>query len=516
VRAGSRSRTAFAVLTAAGAVCAGVGASGTAARAGTAAPPSEPGTAAKRALAVAADGARAASAQLAARSPIAVPGGGSIHRLRQRVGGLPVLGAEIVVAHPADRPPLIVADETVAGLEPPARAISIGRGEAIDRAREASGVARMRRAPGARLFLEGSTGEPAWEVRLAAAAPLADLAVLVDAASGEVIRTHDLLRRATGAATLFSPNPVVTQGTDAGLRDRKDRDSDLLTGLRVPVALPRITSPDGCLRGTYVVVRVGRKPRNVCKPTFDWSGVRRSADAFEALMAYFHIDRTRAYLDTLALSRGLRARPQSVVANGLRADNSFYAPFDRRVTFGTGGVDDGEDGDVIVHEYGHAVQDMQARFFGEHFEGASMGEGFADYLTAVMSSLTTGGSPAFDPCMFEWDATSYSPDRCLRRTDRAVTKRQAKRRCMGSPHCTGEAWSGALSDLRVALGVDDAGRSVGDRVVLESHFMLGRRSNFRDGARALLAADQLLYAGVHTATIGAELVERGFCESPTC
>lgn len=472
-------------------------------------------TAAQRAVA-AAERARVASGQLAAPSSIAVPGGGSIHRLRQRVGGLPVAGGEVVVAVPRVGAPILVADETAAGVDPSFPPPTVDRTDAIRAAREAAESRRLRFAAAASLVLDRRSGTPAWEVRLPSARPLADLLVTVDARSGEATRVRDLLRRATGKALLFSPNPVVTQGTYAGLRDRKDRDSPQLAGLRVPVSLPRIASPRGCLRGTLVTVRLGRRPHNVCNPSFDWSGAQRSANVFEALMAYHHIDSARAYLDALGLSRRLRAQPQSVVANGMLADNSFYAPFGRRITLGTGGVDDGEDADVIVHEYGHAVQDMQARFFGEHFEGAAMGEGFGDYLAAVMSAQTTGGNPDFDPCMFEWDATSYTDNRCARRTDRALNKQQAKRRCGGSPHCTGEAWSGALWELRGALGVDPEGRSVGDRVVLESHFMLGRRSNFRDAARALLAADQLLYAGAHAATIGAELVERGFCARPTC
>jgi hypothetical protein len=55
-----------------------------------------------------------------------------------------------------------------------------------------------------------------------------------------------------------------------------------------------------------------------------------------------------------------------------------------------------------------------------------------------------------------------------------------------------------------------------DRVVLESHFMLGKRSSFRDGARALIAADELLYAGAHVPAIEAELIERQFCKRSGC
>lgn len=475
-----------------------------------------PGAARAQAIALVAETAKASSGQLAAARSIAVPGGGSIHRVRQRVNGLPVPGAEVVVADPADAPPIVVVDRTVPGLAVDGSPSGVSRAEAIDTARAASEADVLRRSARARLVIDRRTRALAWEAQLPASRPQADLLVVVDARDGEVVRTRDLVRRATGAAALFAPNPVTTQGAYTGLRDRQDRDSSQLAGLRAPIQLPRIESARGCLRGTYVKVRLGRRPRNVCNPSFDWSGVQRSANAFEALMAYYHVDRTRAYLDSLGLSRGLRGEPQSVIANGILADNSFYAPFDRRVTLGTGGVDDAEDADVIVHEYGHAVQDMQVRFFGEHLEGAAMGEGFGDYLAAVMSALTTGGNPTFDPCMFEWDATSYTNNRCARRTNRPLSKQKVKRRCYGSPHCMGEAWSSTLWELRGTLGFDEAGRSVADRVLLESHFMLTRRANFRDGARALLAADDLLYSGIHRPVIGAELVERGFCASPTC
>ena len=36
-----------------------------------------------------------------------------------------------------------------------------------------------------------------------------------------------------------------------------------------------------------------------------------------------------------------------------------------------------------------------------------------------------------------------------------------------------------------------------DRVVMQSHFLLSRGSNFKAGARALIAADGLLYAGAN-------------------
>ena len=466
---------------------------------------------------VSARAATAPSAQLAVGERVPVPGGGLIHRYRQRAGGLPVFGAEAVVADPPDSAPVLVTDTTTARIEPAPADSAIPRGRAIAAARLAADAARLRAAPRARLGFDPRTGSLAWEVSLPSARPLADYVVLVDARSGEKISTRDVLWRADLSATLFDPNPVVSQGSYSDLLDAKDRDSTLLTSLRVPVSLPRITSPEGCLVGVYADARLGKRAKPVCRPSLDFTGVTRSDDRFEALMAYFHIDRTRAYVDSLGLSESLRARPQRVRANALPADNSFYSSMTQSMTLGSGGVDDGEDADVIVHEYGHSLQDQAIKgAFGRTIATGSMGEGFGDYLAAAMSALVTGGNPEFDACIFDWDSISYSPTGCGRRADRALTLKRAERRCLLEIHCVGEAWSGLLYELRAALGADTLGQSVMDRVVLESHFMLGKRSSFRDGARALIAADELLYAGAHVPAIEAELIERQFCKRSGC
>jgi len=466
---------------------------------------------------VSARAATAPSAQLAVGERVPVPGGGLIHRYRQRAGGLPVFGAEAVVADPPDSAPVLVTDTTAARIEPAPADSAIPRGRAIAAARLAADAARLRAAPRARLGFDPRTGSLAWEVSLPSARPLADYVVLVDARSGEKISTRDVLWRADLSATLFDPNPVVSQGSYSDLLDAKDRDSTLLTSLRVPVSLPRITSPEGCLVGVYADARLGKRAKPVCRPSLDFTGVTRSDDRFEALMAYFHIDRTRAYVDSLGLSESLRARPQRVRANAIPADNSFYSSMTQSMTLGSGGVDDGEDADVIVHEYGHSLQDQAVKgAFGRTIATGSMGEGFGDYLAAAMSALVTGGNPGFDACIFDWDSISYSPTGCGRRADRALTLKRAERRCLLEIHCVGEAWSGLLYELRAALGADTLGQSVMDRVVLESHFMLGKRSSFRDGARALIAADELLYAGAHVPAIEAELIERQFCKRSGC
>ena len=58
-------------------------------------------------------------------------------------------------------------------------------------------------------------------------------------------------------------------------------------------------------------------------------------------------------------------RPIKVNVNGrIDEDNSFYSPGTKALTFGRGGVDDAEDAEIILHEYGHSIQDNQVPGFG--------------------------------------------------------------------------------------------------------------------------------------------------------
>ena len=458
----------------------------------------------------------APNVELAPRDSTAAPGGGRIERYAQRVDGVPVLGGEAVVAVPAGAPPVLVTDTTARDIEATADPSSaIPRARAIDAALADSDAGRLRAPARAKLGIDPVSGRLAWEVALASRKPLADYIVTVDARSGRALRSRDVLQHATGSAMIFNPNPVVEQNGWDGLKDRNDKDSDRLTALRLPVSLERLTSPKGCLVGVYVDARQGKKAKAVCSPTFDFSGLTRSDNDFEAVMSYFHIDRTRAYADSLGLSEALRAKPQKVRANGIRDDNSYYSSLTHSMTLGSGGVDDAEDADVIVHEYGHSLQDQATPGFGRTRQSATIGEGFGDYMAGAMSSLTTGPSP-WDACIFDWDGISYSPSGCGRVANRTFDLKKAERRCGKEIHCVGEVWSSTLLELRNTLGNDSAGRSIVDRDVLESNFMLSPRAGFKDVARAVIAADQLLYGGANIPTLEAELIARKFCRAAGC
>ncbi len=235
----------------------------------------------------------------------------------------------------------------------------------------------------------------------------------VASATGRVVATRDPRRYEDGTASVFDPNPVV------GLRDNTLRepgvdqagvDTDLndakLTAALVALPIRDVSLPEllaGRLVGPWVSVQ-GPAP---LPPTVDFS-FTRDDPRFEATMAYAHLDRVQRYFqDTLGLT-DVNAEPQDVYALPVAGyDNSFYLPAGDLMALGAGGVDDGEDAEVIVHEYGHAVQDAQVPGWGATDEGGAMGEAFGDFLAGSFYARDISGGFQ-DACVADWDAVSYS------------------------------------------------------------------------------------------------------------
>jgi hypothetical protein len=100
-------------------------------------------------------------------------------------------------------------------------------------------------------------------------------------------------------------------------------------------------------------------------------------------MAYFWINQAQEYLQSLGFGSTLppvNAQQQQVKVDQYGGDNSFQTDKPFRIRYGKGGVDDAEDAEVIVHEYGHAVHAAQVPGFGASEEAGSIGEAFGDYL----------------------------------------------------------------------------------------------------------------------------------------
>jgi hypothetical protein len=171
-------------------------------------------------------------------------------------------------------------------------------------------------------------------------------------------------------------------------------------------------------------------------------------------MGYYWATRAQLYIQSLGFGSTLPAvnmRQQLLRINQFGGDNSFYREGTGKltITLGKGGVDDAEDAEVIVHEYGHSVQDNQVPGFGSSPEAGAIGEGFGDYLAVTVSAHEA--PTADEPCVADWDSTSYTSTvpHCLRRVD---GDKHYPEDLEGEVHADGEIWSRALWDIRTALG----------------------------------------------------------------
>ncbi len=299
----------------------------------------------------------------------------------------------------------------------------------------------------------------------------------------------------TALATVFWPNPVATL-QDQSLTDQKDADYPALAAAYKTVALTHLDG-SGYLHGDYAYVDSSTGP--LAQGTFTY---HRDDDRFEQVMAYYWVTQAQLYLQELGFTN-VNNEPQRIKINQYGVDNSYYngAKKDDLLKFGKGGVDDAEDAEVILHEYGHAIQDSQVPGFGTTPDAGAIGEGFGDYWAQAVS---THYAPTPDEsCIADWDSISYTagPVHCLRRTDGTKNYPSA---VIGEVHADGEIWSSALNGVRTALGATRA-----DTAIVKAQFGFAVDTTMPAAAATTIATVRALYGNSATAAATAAFHARG-------
>src|SRR3954453_22445952 len=240
------------------------------------------------------------------------------------------------------------------------------------------------------------------------------------AAAAAFVGAPSAAHAASAPARVFFPNPVQSL-QDESLTDSKDADlfsaDPFLRTAYKPVTLTDLDGA-GTLTGNYA--KVISEKGTPAQRSADGFVYTRDDDRFEQVMGYYWVTQAQRYLQSLRLQGPANARQQLLRINQYGGDNSFYREGSSKltITLGKGGVDAPEGGEVIVHEYGHAVQDDQVPGFGSSPEAGAIGEAFGDYLAVEVSTAVTGDTFQ-QPCVADWDSTSYTPGpvHCLRRID---------------------------------------------------------------------------------------------------
>jgi len=436
-----------------------------------------------------------------------VPGGSHV-RFTQMYNGIPVYHGDVVVSlNDANEVGMVInnsrssiAPASTSASFPAARAIAIARQDLQSSGRSIGGpedaTLMVYQTP-------DGTNHLVYRVAIVLEEPAGDWEIIVDAASGTVLRREDRFVRRTaeraearGYVYLSNPLSAARQTYGApGFADENNADSDSLSFYRTLVALDSLAFEDGVykLNGLYCTVTDIESPADpeFSEPSPDGFRYTRSQPGFEAVMSYYHV--TEAYKRLLALGfaspslERLRVDPHGYQGK----DNSHYSPTGNWISFGTGGVHDAQDADVIWHEYGHAIQHNFVPTWGGGECGA-IGEGFGDYWAASHARSLGQWTPADQQYnwIFLWDGhNQFWSGRIL--NDQRKYPFDAL-----SVHSAGQIWSSAL------MGIwGDLGRDITDRIVLKSHFYLGSDITAVDAAEAILQADRDLYDGAHLPTL---------------
>jgi hypothetical protein len=307
----------------------------------------------------------------------------------------------------------------------------------------------------------------------------------------------------TGSGRVFFPNPVASL-QNQNLTDQKDADYAALQPAYRVVTLTNLDG-SGYLNGDWANIRsetgdLAYSPNN----TFIYD---RSDDRFEQVMAYYWVTEAQKYIQSLGFGvtrRAVNKESQDVRINQLGIDNSYSWDKHDVLRFGKGGVDDAEDAEVILHEYGHAIQDSQMTpfgGFGTSVEAGSIGEGFGDYWAVTVSNVIAPTPDA--PCVADWDSVSYTSrvPHCLRRVDLDL---RYPMDLNGKVHHDGQIWSRALWDIRQALGNVKA-----DTIILEAQFAFAPDTSMPAAAQTTVATAKILYGKSAANAVRAVFEARG-------
>ncbi len=309
--------------------------------------------------------------------------------------------------------------------------------------------------------------------------------------------------RAEGTGIVFDPDPRTTL-RDNSLQDNSPpqsfndayRTRDL-HDLEYSGGLYRLNGP-------WIEIINFEAPHTAPSTTSDgnWTAVRGN-NAFNDALTYFHIDQNQRYMQSLGFvgMSAIQDGPIGTDTDGLNgADNSHYIPGSNRMAFGHGCVDDSEDADVVLHEYGHGIQhDIVSSWSGG--DTGAMGEGFGDYWAGSYSYGAENGDIFYPNWVFTWDGHGQGnqcwPGRILNAHGAQYVHTTYYGAHQGIPggYQSDELWSTPL--FQTMLTVTDMGypKTDLDTIILESHFGIGSGLKMRDMANITIATAQTLFPG---------------------
>jgi hypothetical protein len=377
------------------------------------------------------------------------------------------------------------------------------------------------------IWPQGLEGIPAWEVQFYQPLPIAAWQVVIDRESGAVLSVKDKVMRADAPGRAWI-NPIV-HSRNADLRDNLfgvDNAGPVGLGDDLSIYYQDVqlrdleSGPGGLiLAGPHVKVMDATATGMEFK-------FPREDPRFEETNGYYWIDWSQRNIRELGFTEVANYQLPFFAHDQVTEFNAFYIsglplpglePGRGQIHMGyhaptalvigvvlggpvpTGFADAGEDAEVFLHEYGHAILDNQV----PNFPSGAMHEGFGDIWAALQFSRVSNGT--YDSCLGEWFTGYLMPiptgkPPCLRDAENDMSYADYGD---AEGHLSGQIWSGSLWNIHKTLG-----REATEKLVLEANFLLPLEDSFHAGAEALLMADGALSEAKNARVITGEFGRR--------
>ncbi len=293
----------------------------------------------------------------------------------------------------------------------------------------------------------------AWDVRLDTRRPRHRWRILVDAVAGRLLEVRDLLAYASARGQVFDPNPIVTSGD---LTLSSSTPTQKLNAQQVSVELERLdpAPTDGRLRldGAWVRIENFGDP----DPSEPSSATGRfmfssTSPSFLDVMVYFHIDRFQQYIQTDLELAGIGNSSVPVDPQLGETDGSHETG--AGIGLGDDLVPDASDAMVILHEYGHFLQDSVNPGSADGNFPSGVGEGFGDFLAAVYYDDKHAKPAKTRGLMFSWNA---NPSESSAGRVYTLAAKDEQAWAVGGGYDKGALWCSTTFELYRKLGGDSA------------------------------------------------------------
>ena len=309
---------------------------------------------------------------------------------------------------------------------------------------------------------------------------------------------------------LFTPDPLTTAqkayGADNGLWANKNgTDYTEINAQRKSVQLPiRFENDTFYAENKHAIIVELESP--VIAPfkskaaNFEFT---RAQPTFREFMALFHIANLQNYLHSIQIdsfanfqilidAHAYQGRDQSRF--------SLTGADQPALFFGTGGVPDAEDADVVIHEYSHGISHSITPNTSSGLERMALEEANCDFMACQYSKSFSEYNWRQ---VFNWDGhNEYWEGR------NAASNKTYPSAVSSNYYSTSELWSSMMNDISL-----DLGREVATKILFYSMYNYANSMGLQEAADLLVQTDSLLYQKAHFGPLKQRLIERGFAVS---